>query len=142
MLQERFIKPDSLFAYREPFSYFMAEASLDQEVLSSLIPWLESKAHWKLVETDFYEQYELVWTEGQLPAAVSFLRSPAFLDVLRREVGDIFNRSFVPEIDWSVHKQVSGQRMRIHNDLLTGGETHRVVLHLTREWSISWGGVS
>ena len=113
---------------------------MGQELISSLLTWLESEARWKLVETDFYEQYELCWAEGQLPASGSFLRSPTFLDVLRREVGDIFNLSLAPDVDWSVHKQVPGQRMRIHNDLLTSGETHRVVLHLNRGWSISRGG--
>ena len=140
MFREKLINPESLLAYRQPFPYFIAEVSLDQKVLSTLLTWLESEARWKLVETDFYEQYELYWGEGQLPASVSIFGSPAFLDALRREVGDIFNRSFVPEVDWSVHKQVSGQRMRIHNDLLPSGETHRVVLHLNREWSISRGG--
>ena len=141
MTRGQLIKPASLQVHREPFPYFTAVASLDQGLISSLLTWLEAEAHWKLVEADFYEQYELCWTEGQLPASGSFLRSPAFLDALRREVGDIFNRSFAPDVDWSVHKQVAGQRMRIHNDLLTSGETHRVVLHLNRGWSISRGGL-
>ena len=140
MLRAPLIKPVSLQVYQDPFPYFTAEASLGQELMSSSITWLESEARWKLVETDFYEQYELCWGEGQLPATVSFLRSPTFMEALRRQVGDIFNRSFAPDVDWSVHKQVAGQRMRIHNDLLTSGETHRVVLHLNRAWSISRGG--
>ena len=67
----RLIKSDSLQVYREPFSYFTAELSLDQELISSSLTWLESEACWKLVETDFYEQHELCWTESQLPASVS-----------------------------------------------------------------------
>ena len=137
----RLIKSDSLQVYREPFSYFTAELSLDQELISSSLTWLESEACWKLVETDFYEQHELCWTESQLPASVSLLTSPVFLDAMRREVGNIFNRSFAASVDWSVHKQLAGQRIRIHNDLLTAAETHRVVLHLNRGWSISRGGL-
>ena len=140
MTQAQLIKPASLQLYREPFHYFTAAASLDQELISSLVTWLESEARWELVETEFYEQYELSWTEGRPPASASFLTSPTFLDAMRQEVGAIFDRSFAASVRWSVNKLSVGQRIRIHNDLLPSGETHRVILHLNREWSISRGG--
>ena len=136
----RLIQPTSLHVYREPFPFFTAATSLDQELIASSLTWLESEACWELVETDFYEQYELCWPEAQLPAPVSFFTSRTFLDAMRQEVGKIFNRSFSASIDWSVHKQLAGQRIRIHNDLVTAAETHRVILHLNRGWSISRGG--
>ena len=140
MTRARLLKPASLQVYRKPFPYFTASVALDQELISSLLKWLESRASWKLIETDFYEQHELWWTEGQLPASVSFLKSPVFLDLMRQEVGDVFHRSFAPCVDWSLHKLLPGQRIRIHNDLHSTGETHRVIIHFNRGWSVSRGG--
>ena len=113
---------------------------MGQELISSSLTWLESEARWKLVQADFYEQYELCWTEDRLPTALSLLTGSTFLEAMREEVGDLFNRTFAPTVEWSIHKLMSGQRIRIHNDLLTGGETHRAILHLNRGWSISRGG--
>ena len=140
MTRVRLIKPDSLRVYREPFPYFTATAALGQDLSSCLLRWLEFDARWNLVEADFYEQHELCGTEGQLPEFVSSLRSPVFLDAVRQTMGDIFNRSFKSRIDWTVHKLLTGQRIRIHNDFLNTGETHRVVVHLNRGWSLAQGG--
>ena len=140
MTRARLVKPASLQAYLEPFPYFTAATALDQELIASSLAWLETKASWKLVESDFYEQHELCWTEGQLAGSLSFLTSPTFLNAVRQEVGDIFNRSFAVDVDWSVHKLLAGQRIRIHNDLRPTGETHRVIVHLNRGWNISRGG--
>ena len=139
-MQARLIKPASLQVYREPFPYFTAAASLEQVLISSFLTWLESEARWELVETEFYEQYELSSTEGRPPTSASFLTSPIFLDAIRQEVGVIFDRSFAASVNWSVNRLSVGQRIRIHNDLLPSGESHRVVLHLNRGWSISRGG--
>ena len=140
MAQAQLIQPASLQAYREPFPYFTAAASFSHGSIASLLAWLESGARWKLVEADFYEQHELCLTEGQLPEPISFLRDPSFLDAIRREVGGIFNRSFAARVDWSVHKMLAEQRIRIHNDVQTDGETHRVIIHINRGWSMSKGG--
>ena len=140
MTQAQLIEPASLQAYQEPFPYFTAAASFSHESMSSLLAWLESDARWKLVEADFYEQHELCLTQGQLPGPVSFLRRAGFLDAMRREVGGIFNQSFAVRVDWSVHKMLAGQRIRIHNDVHTNGETHRVIIHINRGWSMSKGG--
>ena len=140
MTSTHIITPASLQIYREPFPYFTGATSLGQELISSSLAWLESEARWRLVQADFYEQHELCWTGGTLPTALSLLTGPIFLEALREEVGDLFNRTFAANVEWSIHKLMSGQRIRIHNDLLTGGETHRVILHLNRGWSMSRGG--
>ena len=140
MTRARLVKPASLRTYLEPFPYFTAATTLNQELISSSLTWLESEASWKLIESDFYEQNELCCIEGQLPRSLSFLTSPTYLDSIRQEVGSIFHRSFAVGVDWSVHKLIAGQRIRIHNDLRPTGETHRVIVHLNRGWNISWGG--
>ena len=140
MTTVRLIEPDSLRVYREPFSYFTAKAALGQDLSSGLLRWLESDAGWNLVEADFYEQYELCGIEGQLPTCVSFLSSPPFLSAVRQVMEDIFNRSFKDRLDWTIHKLLAGQRIRIHNDYLNTGETHRMIIHLNRGWSPAHGG--
>ena len=140
MSQIRLTNPNSLRVYQEPFPYFIATAVIDQELVSSLLSWFEVEANWKLVEAEFYEQHELQWDEGQLQTSLSFLTSQAFLDTVRAEAESLFRRPFFDRVEWAVHKLVPGQRIRIHNDLLTTGETHRMILHINRGWSFSQGG--
>ena len=140
MTPVRLIEPASLHFYHDPFPYFIAMTALDQEFMSSLLTWLEAEASWELVEEVFYEQHELRWSEGKDSTPVSLLTNSVFLDAMRKEVGALFHRTFTPRVDWSVHKLLTGQRIRIHNDLLMNGESHRVILHLNRGWSISQGG--
>ncbi len=140
MTTVRLIEPDSIRVYREPFPYFTAKAALGQDLSSCLLRWLEFDAGWNLVEADFYEQYELCGIEGQLPECASFLRSPAFLKAVRHVMEGIFKRSFKERIDWTIHKLLAGQRIRLHNDFLNTGETHRLIIHLNRGWSHARGG--
>lgn len=140
MTQSRLIGAASLQRYTEPFPYFTAKAAVGQEPISELLTWLESEARWDLVETDFYEQHELNQPEDPLPEVISFLTEPSFLDAMRYEAAEIFGCSFTTRVDWSIHKLLAGQRIRIHNDLLATAETHRVILHINRGWIISKGG--
>ena len=141
MTPAQLIKPASLRVHHEPFPYFTARAALSHSRSVSLLKWLESKADWKVVEAAFYEQHELCWPAGQRPGSVSQVFTPAFFGAIRQEVGGIFHRLFAARIDCTVHKLIPGQRIRIHNDLHSAGETHRVILHLNRGWGISSGGL-
>lgn len=140
MTQPRLTNPNSLCVFQEPFPYFTAAAMLDQDSVSSLLSWFAVAASWKLVETDFYEQHELDSGEDESQTPLAFLTNHRFLEEVRREAGDLFGISFSDRIKWTVHKLLPGQRIRIHNDLLAGGETHRVILHINRGWSLSQGG--
>ena len=135
------VNPDSLRKYRDPFPYFTARASFDQGIVASLLTWFESTASWELVETDFYEQHELRCSREEFQTPLSPFVSQEQLEVIRKKAGWVFGRPFSTRVDWSVHKLLPGQRIRIHNDLSTFGETHRVVLHLNRGWTLSQGGL-
>ena len=113
---------------------------LDQDSVSSLLDWFAVAASWKLVETDFYEQHELERGEDAPMKPLDFLTNRSFLEKVRKEAGSLFAESFSERVEWTVHKLLPGQRIRIHNDLLDGGETHRVILHMNRGWSLSKGG--
>ena len=140
MRESRLVGTASLQIYAEPFPYFTATAAVGQVPTADLLTWLESQAQWNLVEADFYEQHELNWPEDTQAGVVAFLTEPSFLDAIRQEAVGIFNCSFDTRVDCSIHKLLAGQRIRIHNDLLAAGETHRVILHINRGWSISKGG--
>ena len=140
MTQPRLTDPSSLRVFHEPFPYFTATAILDQNSISSLLGWFEADASWKLVETDFYEQHELELGGDKPKKPLDFLTDRTFLEKVRKEAEDLFGVSFSERVEWAVHKLLPGQRIRIHNDLLVGGETHRVILHMNCGWSLSKGG--
>jgi Rps23 Pro-64 3,4-dihydroxylase Tpa1-like proline 4-hydroxylase len=140
MVQPKLTDPGTLRVFREPFRYFTANAILDQDSISSLLGWFEADASWRLVETDFYEQHELELGRDGPKRPLDFLTNRSFLEKVRKEAGGLFGESFSERVEWTVHKLLPGQRIRIHNDLLDGGETHRVILHMNRGWSISKGG--
>lgn len=123
-----------------PFPYFTAAEGLSKSLSSAILEWIETKAPWKLVETDFYEQYEFSLWGVQTPPDLEFLTSQSFLDSLRSKVQSIFRAQLGKRIDCVAHKLVSGQRIRIHNDFIQGAETHRVLLQLNRGWHDEQGG--
>jgi len=131
----------SLEVFAEPFPYFTAAEGFGENLSSAILGWLESEAPWRLVETDFYEQYELSLSGIQTSPHLTFLTGRPFLDDLRSKVERIFGACLGERIDCTVHKLVPGQRIRIHNDFIPGEETHRVLIQLNRGWHDDQGGV-
>ena len=96
-----------------PFHYFTADLASPRRELPALVEWLENEGHWNLVRTDFYQQYELSWKSGQLPPILqAFISSPA-LEAMRLETEKVFGVPFALRTEWTLHKLVSGQRIRI-----------------------------
>ncbi len=124
----------------EPFPYFTAEEGFGEVISSAFLEWLENEAPWKLVEKDFYEQYEFSLLDAPLPPHLMFITERRFLDELRMKVGKVFGRQLSERIDCTAHKLVQGQTIRIHNDFIPGEETHRLLLQLNRGWSDTQGG--
>ena len=124
----------------EPFPYFTAFEGFGKETGSSILNWLETDAPWELVETEFYEQFEFSLSGARTPANLRFVSGLPFLDDLRRRLEQIFGVALGERIDCTAHKLVKGQRIRIHNDFIPGGETHRVLVQLNRGWHEDQGG--
>src|SRR5271155_838846 len=57
--------------YSVPFRYILAERCIAPTLERALLDWLETDAPWRLVETDFYEQYEFSMLDSRLPVAVA-----------------------------------------------------------------------
>lgn len=130
----------SLEISAEPFPYFTAVEGFGEDISSAILEWLATEAPWKLVETDFYEQYELSLLGAPPPQHLAFLTGRLFLDDLRARVERIFGGRLGERIDCTAHKLVPGQRIRIHNDFIPGEETHRVLVQLNRGWHDDQGG--
>src|SRR5258708_2100443 len=127
-----------VFSY--PFPYFTATQGFGDTLSSSILDWLETEAPWKLVETDFYEQYEFSLYDAHRPSHLEFITAPRFLEGLRSITEQIFGAPLRGKPDCTAHKLVPGQRIRIHNDFLPGQETHRVLVQLNRGWNEDQGG--
>ena len=115
-----------------PFRYFIAHRCLMPDIGQALLEWFETRAPWRLVNTDFYEQYEFSMLDVVLPESLSLLISPDNLAALRREMAEIFDVTFDDGIMLVAHKLMPGQRIAIHNDYLVGKETHRLTVQLNR----------
>ena len=116
----------------EPFRYFLSARCLLPEVERPLLDWFEADAPWRLVETDFYEQYEFDLRDARLPEHLGALVAPDMLDRLRRRMEDALGDPLGPDIQAVAHRLDPGQRIAIHNDMRPGGETHRLTVQLNR----------
>ena len=115
-----------------PFRYFLAQHCVADHTALALLEWFESGAPWRLVATDFYEQYEFSMLDTVLPENVSHLVAPSSFEALRREMASIFGVAFDEHVMLVAHKLMRGQRIAIHNDYLLGQETHRLTIQLNR----------
>ena len=104
------------------------------------LDWLETDAPWTLTTTDFYEQYELSLLHVSLPPVVQYLASAETLTALRNRMARHFHKPLSGRVDVTAHKLVPRQTIRIHNDFIAGGESHRLLLQLNRGWKAEHGG--
>jgi Rps23 Pro-64 3,4-dihydroxylase Tpa1-like proline 4-hydroxylase len=104
------------------------------------LDWLEKDAPWGLRVADFYEQYEFSLADAQLPEVLFDTFSPSSLAMLREHVASVFGNALAERIDVTAHKLISGQRIRIHNDFISGQESHRLLIQLNRGWMDENGG--
>jgi len=126
--------------FSRPFPYFHSPEAFTKDVSEEILNWLEFEARWKLVEANFYEQYEFSAADAELPARLSFLREDFFLSELKTRIQFLFRSTLSNRIDLTAHKLVPGQRIRIHNDFIPGQETHRLLIQLNRDWTDDNGG--
>lgn len=126
--------------FSEPFPYAVSALTFDSGVSADVLEWLESELPWKLVETDFYEQFEFSFVDAVLPAGLTFLQEQTFIDSLATEMEKLFGVSLSGSVDATAHRLLPGQRIRIHNDFIPEAETHRLLIQLNRGWEDGDGG--
>jgi len=132
------LKPTELVA--APFRYFLAQRCFDPAFEAELLAWLEHDVPWKLVETDFYQQFEFDLNHATVPARLLQLIAPAMLERLRDKMESALCTRVGPVAQVVAHRLDPGQRIAIHNDVREGGETHRLTVQLNRGLSDADGG--
>ena len=123
-----------------PFRYFLADQCLTRIVERDILAWFETNAPWRLAETDFYEQYEFSLFDSNLPGSLKSMILPDSLGRLRLVMGNAFQRRLSDRVNIVAHKLLPGQRIAIHNDYLSGEETHRLTVQINRGLSEQDGG--
>ena len=138
-LRQMFPELDSFEYAPLPFEHFMG-VGLHPGAGQEWLDWLEAKAPWKLTTTGFYEQYEFSLLDATLTPHVQRLACPETLSALRRRMTRHFRQPLSERVDVTAHKLVPKQTIRIHNDFIPGGESHRLLLQLNRGWEPEHGG--
>jgi Rps23 Pro-64 3,4-dihydroxylase Tpa1-like proline 4-hydroxylase len=123
-----------------PFRYFLADRCLAPEIETGLLHWLEGPVPWKLVLTDFYEQFEFDLRDARLSEELAVLVAPKALERLRDKMERALGCRLGTRVDMVAHRLEPGQRIAIHNDLRDGGETHRLTVQLNRGLTDEDGG--
>ena len=123
----------------QPFEHF-AGHGMQSDAGREWLHWLETDAPWELTTTDFYEQYEFSLLHASLAPVVQRLASPETLTVLRHRMARHFHQPLSERVDVTAHKLVPRQTIRVHNDYIAGGESHRLLLQLNRGWKPEHGG--
>lgn len=115
--------------------------ALGSVLAKATLTWMECDAPWILRIADFYEQWELHLDRETLPEPLRNLVDPNFVDTLTRQIlGPITSTSLVL-MDVTAHKLLAGQTIRIHNDYIENGESHRILVQLNRGWRDEQGGL-
>lgn len=140
LASDDYLKLSSIETFSSPFDYFVSPEAINPHLADMALNWLETSAPWKLVLADFYEQYEFSFWSVELPSKLTFLIQDKFVNDLRNKVSKIFNTQLDTKVDVAAHKLISGQRIRLHNDFISGQETHRLLIQLNRGWSDDNGG--
>ena len=123
-----------------PFHYGLFHSVFSETAAGHVLSWLEGATYWKLATTDFYEQYEFCIDDVNLPAPIKFMHDPAFTDNLRNAMQELFRTSLTKDVRSIAHKLMPNQHIGIHNDVLEGGESHRLTVQLNRDSGESAGG--
>jgi len=124
-----------------PFPHFSIGAVLPPTTIKNLFDWFQQTDVWKLVKTDFYEQYEFSLLHVDLPKHLKFLISEATLHYIEQRYIQEFGVNALILVDIVAHKLVNEQRIRVHNDFINGEETHRMILHINPLWKEENGGL-
>ena len=127
--------------FRQPFPYFIAEKGLTDVASTLVLDWFQHDAPWRLVEAEFYEQYEFDLNTELLPEVIKPICDPHNLMPVKNFVESTFGVRLTDKIDLTAHKLLAGQKIRVHNDFIPDQETHRVLIQLNGGWCDANGGL-
>ena len=124
----------------DPFPFSVVPHALCDSIEQATLLWFEQAAPWDLTEESFYSQHEFDMRDLELPSDVAQLAADSTLAAMRELTSELFRRRLGAAVDVTAHRLTAGQRIRIHDDYLEEGETHRLVVQLNRGWAFGDGG--
>ena len=124
----------------DPFPFSVVPKVLRNDVEQATLSWFERAAPWNLTEESFYSQHEFDMRNIELPSDIAQLATDMTFAAMRELISELFQRRLRTTVDMIAHRLTAGQRIRIHDDYLEGGETHRLILQLNRGWAAGDGG--
>lgn len=125
----------------EPFPHVTHPAPLPAMLCAAALTWMETTAPWRLRIASFYEQWELHLEPSVLPVELTAILATETIDRLRTEILTPLTNARLSLTEITAHKLVPGQTIRVHNDYLDGGESHRLLIQLNRGWDDAQGGL-
>jgi len=131
----------SIYFEELPFAHFYSPAAFLDDTTSKLLEWFEKSAPWKLVEADFYDQYEFSLMNNTIPELLDFLADTGTIRIIRKTLSGAFQLNQLDLVAITAHKLIAGQSIRIHNDFIDGEETHRFIVHINSGWNEEDGGL-
>jgi Rps23 Pro-64 3,4-dihydroxylase Tpa1-like proline 4-hydroxylase len=114
---------------------------LPKPLADSALAWMETDAPWSLRIANFYEQWEMHLDETTLPSGLAPLLHRSTVGCFVRTMFGPFTDVKLDLVEVTAHKLLPGQTIRIHNDYVEGGESHRLLIQLNRGWTDSQGGL-
>ena len=124
----------------DPFPFSVVPDALCDGIEQATLSWFEQAAPWRLTEESFYSQHEFDMRDVKLPSDIAEFVAGTTLAGMRELISELFHRRLRTTVDVTAHRLTAGQRIRIHDDYLEGGETHRLILQLNRGWAPGDGG--
>jgi Rps23 Pro-64 3,4-dihydroxylase Tpa1-like proline 4-hydroxylase len=124
----------------DPFPFSVVPDALCDGMEQAALSWFERPAPWRLTDESFYSQHEFDMRDVDLPSDIAPLAAGTTLAGMRELISVLFDRRFGTRVDVTAHRLTAGQRIRIHDDYLEDGETHRLILQLNRGWTVGDGG--
>ena len=125
----------------EPFPHLTHRGFLQPALLQKTLSWMREDAPWKLRIASFYEQWELHLCPGVLPPGLLVLLAPETIANIEQHLVRPLGVYGARLAEVTAHRLVAGQTIRIHNDYLDDGETHRVLFQLNQGWQDEQGGL-
>jgi Rps23 Pro-64 3,4-dihydroxylase Tpa1-like proline 4-hydroxylase len=124
-----------------PFAHATHPSPLADGVCEAALAWMETTAPWRLRIASFYEQWELHLEARDLPPDLRPLLAPDTVEHLTRLMFQPLGVRGLQLTEVTAHKLLPGQTIRVHNDYLSDGETHRLLIQLNRGWADEQGGL-
>jgi Rps23 Pro-64 3,4-dihydroxylase Tpa1-like proline 4-hydroxylase len=136
------MQPQLQTSSADPFTYFVLSDFYETAFAERLSHWLSTEAAWQRSVHHFYDQFEFSFRDSPaIPETIAAsLLSPAALGNVKQMAENLFGAPFRPNIFVGAHKLVDGQGIGIHTDNAPGGESHRIVVQLSRDWQDDFGG--